>query len=48
MNEVVRNTKEPKEAILLIKKYEELFKVQRRKIINIMGKQIARKRERVA
>ena len=45
LNEAVRNAKEPNEAILLIKNYEELLKGQHRKIINIMGKQIERKTE---
>ena len=39
LNKAVRNAKEPKEAMLIIKKYEELFKEELRKIINIVEKQ---------
>ena len=37
--EEVKNAKDPKEAISLIKKYEELLKEENKKIINIVGKQ---------
>ena len=39
MNEKVKNAKEPKDAISLVKKYEDLLKGANRKIINIVGKQ---------
>ena len=39
INEEVKNAKEPKDGILLIKKYEDLLKGTNRKIINIVGKQ---------
>ena len=38
MNEKVRNAKELKDGIALIKKYEDLLKGANRKIINIVGK----------
>ena len=38
MNEEVRNAKELKDGIALIKKYEDLLKGANRKIINIVGK----------
>ena len=39
MNEEVKKAKEPKEAVSIIKKYEELLKGENRKTINIVGKQ---------
>ena len=39
INEEVKNAKEPKDGILLIKKYEDLSKATNRKIINIVEKQ---------
>ena len=39
VNEEVKDAKEPKEAISIIKKYEELLKGENRKIINIVEKQ---------
>ena len=36
---MVGNAKEPREALLLIKKYEDFIKGQHRKIVNIVGKQ---------
>lgn len=39
MDEAVRDTKEPEEAIEIIKRYEEISKAQEGKIINIVGKQ---------
>ena len=39
LTEVVGNTKEPGEALLLIEKYEDFLKGQHRKIINIKEKQ---------
>ena len=38
VNEEVKDAKEPKEAISIIKKYEELLKGENRKIINIVEK----------
>lgn len=35
----MRDTKEPEEAIEIIKRYEEISKTQDGKIINIVGKQ---------
>ena len=39
LNEEVRNAKEPKDSIFLVKKYEDLLKGANRKMINIVGKQ---------
>ena len=39
LNEVVKNMKESKKAISIIKKYEKLPIGENRKIINIVGKQ---------
>ena len=39
MNEEVKNAKEPKEGISLIKKYEDLLKGANKKINNIVEKQ---------
>ena len=39
MNEEVKNVKELKHGISLVKKYENLLKGANRKIINIVGKQ---------
>ena len=39
MNEEVKNVKELKNGISLVKKYEDLLKGVNRKIINIVGKQ---------
>ena len=39
LNKEVRNAKEPKDVIYLVKKYEDLLKGANRKIINIVGKQ---------
>ena len=39
MNEEVKNPKEPKVGISIVKKYEDLFKGANRKTINIMVKQ---------
>ena len=39
LNEEVKNTKEVKEGISLVKKYENLLKRANKKIINIVGKQ---------
>ena len=39
MNEEVKNAKEPKDGISLVKKYDALLKGANRKIINIVGKQ---------
>ena len=39
MDQEVKNAKEPKDVISLIKKYEDLLKGANRKIINIVGKQ---------
>ena len=39
MNEEVRNAKEPKDGISLIKKYEDLLKGTNKRIINIVVKQ---------
>ena len=39
MDQEVKNAKEPKDSISLIKKYEDLLKGANRKIINIVGKQ---------
>ena len=39
MDQEVKNAKEPKDGISLIKKYEDLLKGANRKIINIVGKQ---------
>ena len=43
MSEEVKNAKELKDAVSLVKKYEDLLKGANRKIINIVGK-----RKRVA
>ena len=37
LNEDVKNAKEPKETIFIIKKHEELLQGENRKIINIVG-----------
>ena len=37
LNEDVKNAKEPKEVIFIIKKHEELLQGEDRKIINIVG-----------
>ena len=39
LNEEVRNPKEPKDGIAIVKKYEDLLKGAIRRIINIVGKQ---------
>ena len=39
MNEEVKNAKEPKKAISIIKKYEEPLKGENSTIINLVGKQ---------
>ena len=39
MDQEVKNAKEAKDGISLIKKYEDLLKGANRKIINIVGKQ---------
>ena len=39
LNEEVKNEKEPKDGIALVKKYEDLLKGANKKIINIIGKQ---------
>ena len=39
MNEEVKNSKEPKDGIALVKKYQHLLKGGNKKIINIVGKQ---------
>ena len=39
MNEEVKNAKESKDGISLVKKYEDLLKGANKKIINIVGKQ---------
>ena len=39
MNKELKNSKDPKDGISLIKKYEDLLKGTNRKIINIVGKQ---------
>ena len=39
MNEEVKNAKEPKDGIALVKKYQHLLKGGNKKIINIVGKQ---------
>ena len=39
LNEKVKNAKEPKDGVALVKKYEDLLKGKNKKIINIVGKQ---------
>ena len=39
LNEEVKNAKEPKDGVALVKKYEDLLKGKNKKIINIVGKQ---------
>ena len=39
LNKELRNAKEPKDGISLVKEYEDLLKRANRKIINIFGKQ---------
>ena len=39
LDEAVKHTKEPQEAITIIKRYDKILKKQNKKIINILGKQ---------
>ena len=39
LNKELRNAKEPKDGISLVKEYEDLLKRANRKIINIVGNQ---------
>ena len=39
LNEKVRNAKQPRDSIALVKKYENILKGTKKKIINIVGKQ---------
>ena len=39
LNEKVKNAKQPKDGIYLVKKYEDLIKETNRRIVNVVGKQ---------
>ena len=39
LKELVKNLKESKKAIMLIKRYKNILKAQNKKIINLVGKQ---------